>query len=157
MVEIISKSGGPRREDARVKHLIEQNRATITRIADHISAGSYSVSKAARPKRQAEGLIIHVGSRTKPVAEVKPNIRISLNGRVVAVDQNTGRQLHHIGELRRRDGVEIFVLATKANQFFSPVDDNFAAALLDLDGTRLGPDYGEDRLVADIGKRLGMS
>jgi hypothetical protein len=29
--------------------------------------------------------------------------------------------------------------------------------LADLDGGRLGPDYGEDQLAADIGNRLGMT
>ncbi len=156
MVEIISKPGGPRREDVQVKRLIEENRSTIARIADQISGGGYSASKAPRPKPQPKGLIIHVGSGTTAVSETKPTIRISLNGRVIAVDENSGRQLHHIGELRRRDGAEVFVLATKANQFFAPVDDDIAAALADLDGGRLRPDYGEDELAAEIGGRLGM-
>ena len=47
MVEIISKRDGSRREDAAMRRLIEQNRATITRLADHISGGSYSAGKAA--------------------------------------------------------------------------------------------------------------
>lgn len=156
MVEIISKPGGPRREDVQVKRLIEENRATITRIADQISGGGYSAGKAPKPKPQPKGLIIHVGGGATTAAEPKPTIRVSLNGRVVAVDENSGRQLHHIGELRRRDGAEVFVLATKANQFFAPVDDGIAAALADLDGSRLRPDYGEDELAAEIGARLGM-
>ena len=48
------------------------------------------------------------------------------------VDENSGRQLHHIGDLRFRDGSDVFVLATKANQYFSPVDEGIAAALSDL-------------------------
>ncbi|TIN30893.1 MAG: hypothetical protein E5Y25_33040, partial [Mesorhizobium sp.] len=59
MVEIISKRDGSRREDAAMKRLIEQNRATITRLADHLTGGSYSAGKAQKPKAQAKGLIIH--------------------------------------------------------------------------------------------------
>jgi hypothetical protein len=157
MVEIISKRDGSRREDVAMKRLIEQNRATITRLADHISGGSYSAGKAAKPKPQPKGLIIHSVSSARPIADAAPRIRISLNGRVIMVDENSGRQLHHIGDLRRRDGNDVFVLATKANQYFSPVDEDIAAALTDLDGGRLGPDYGEEQLAADIGNRLGMN
>jgi len=157
MVEIISKRDGSRREDAAIKRLIEQNRATITRLADHISGGGYSAGKAAKPKPEAKGLIIHAGGSTRPAADVNLRVRISLNGRVIAVDENSGRQLHHIGDIRRRDGNDVFVLATKANQYFSPVDEDIAAALADLDGRRLAPGHGEEQLAADIGNRLGMN
>ncbi|MGX5799773.1 hypothetical protein ACWGS9_00830 [Bradyrhizobium sp. Arg314] len=157
MVEIISKRDGSRREDAAIKRLIEQNRATITRLADHISGGSYSAGKTAKPKPEAKGLIIHSVGSARPTADANPRVRISLNGRVIAVDENSGRQLHHIGDLRRRDGTDVFVLATKVNQYFSPVDEDIAAALADLDGGRLGADYGEEQLAADIGNRLGMT
>ena len=156
MVEIISKRDGSRREDVAMKRLIEQNRATITRLADHISGGSYSAGKVPKPKPEAQGLIIHSVGSARPAVEASPRIRISLNGRVIMVDENSGRQLHHIGDLRRRDGSDVFVLATKANRYFSPVDEEIAAALADLDGGRLGPDYGEEQLAADIGNRLGM-
>ena len=157
MVEIISKGDGSRREDAAIKRLIEQNRTIITRLADHISAGGYSAGKAAKPKPEAKGLIIHVGSSARPTADANPKVRISLNGRVIVVDEDSSRQLHHIGDLRRRNGAEVFVLATKENQYFSPVDEDIAAALADLDGSQLGPDYGEEQLAAEIGNRLGMN
>ena len=158
MVEIISKSDGPRRQDAEVKRLIEQNRATITRIADHISGGSYSAGKARRqaPAQPSKRLIMHVDT-SRAAVEAKPSIRVSLNGRVVAVDENSGRQLHHIGDIRRRDGVDTFVLATSANLYFSPVEDSIASALTDLDGTSVAADHGEDALAAEIGRRLGMT
>ncbi|RAZ71644.1 hypothetical protein [Mesorhizobium atlanticum] len=157
MVEIISKRDGSRREDAAMRRLIEQNRATITRLADHISGGSYSAGKAAKPKPEAKGLIIHSVGSARSAIEASTRIRISLNGRVIMVDENSGRQLHHIGDLKRRDGNDVFVLATKANHYFSPVDEDIAAALADLDGGRLEADYGEEQLAADIGNRLGMN
>jgi hypothetical protein len=46
MVDIFSRRDGPRPEDARIRRLIEDNRATIDRIADHISNGAYSARKA---------------------------------------------------------------------------------------------------------------
>ncbi|RWQ31204.1 hypothetical protein [Mesorhizobium sp.] len=157
MVEIISKRDGPRREDAQVKRLIEQNRSTIVRLADQISGGGYSASRKPRQQPKAEGLIIHVGGGTAPVAEAKPSIQVTMNGRVISKDRNTGRQLHHIGDIRDRGGDQVFVLATKQNGFFSPVDEIVAEALADMDGSRLAATYSEEQLAFDIGAKLGIN
>ncbi|RFB80527.1 hypothetical protein [Methylovirgula sp. 4M-Z18] len=157
MVEIISKRDGLRREDVQVKKLIEQNRATIVRLADQISGGGYSASKKPRQQPKAEGLIIHVGGSTAPAVEAKPSIQVTMNGRVISKDQNTGRQLHHIGDIRSRGGEQIFVLATKQNGFFAPVDEIIATELAKLDGARLTSTYSEDQLAADIGAKLGIN
>ena len=156
MVEIISKRDGPRREDVQVKRLIEQNRSTIVRLADQISGGGYSASKKPRQQPKAEGLIIHVGGSAATAAEASPSIRVTMNGRVISKDQNTGRQLHHIGDVRNRNGEQIFVLATKQNGFFSPVDETIVEALAGLDGSRLTATYTEEQLAADIGAKLGI-
>lgn len=159
MVKIISKRDGPRPEDVRMRGLLEQNRATITRIADHISAGAYSANRMAKPKeKQARGLIIHTGtSTTRPGDEVMlPAIRISLNGRVSVIDGNTGYQLHHLGDIRTRDGIETFVLATAENGFISPVDGEIASALDEIDGISITGEAGEDDLAAAIRGRLGI-
>ena len=156
MVEIISKRDGLRREDVQLKRLIEQNRSTIVRLADQISGGGYTASKTPRQAPKAEGLMIHVGGSSSTAEEPNPQIRVTLNGRVIAVDQNTGRQLHHIGAIRYRGGEQVFVLATKENGFFSPVDDAVAEALVELDGTRLDTAHTEEQLAADIGVRLGI-
>jgi hypothetical protein len=50
----------------------------------------------------------------------------------------------------------VFVLATKANGFFAPVDNTVAEALLELDGVRLGSTFSEEQLAADIGGKLGI-
>lgn len=157
MVEIISKRDGPRREDVQVKRLIEQNRSTIVRLADQISGGGYSASRQPRQQPKAEGLMIHVGGSATPVAEAKPSIQVTMNGRVISKDQNTGRQLHHVGDVRSRNGDQIFVLATKQNGFFSPVDETIAKALAGLDGSRLTSTYTEEQLSADIGAKLGIA
>ncbi|TIM28993.1 MAG: hypothetical protein E5Y61_21835 [Mesorhizobium sp.] len=157
MVEIISKRDGPRREDAQVKRLVEQNRSTIVRLADQISGGGYSASRKPRQQPKAEGLIIHVGGGAAPVAEAKPSIQVTMNGRVISKDRNTGRQLHHIGDIRDRGGDQVFVLATKQNGFFSPVDEIVAEALADMDGSRLAAAYTEEQLAFDIGAKLGIN
>lgn len=156
MVDIISKRDGPRREDVPLKKLIEQNRGIITRLADQISGGSYSASKKPRSEPQAEGLTIHIGSSQRTDAEILPTIRVRPNGRVIAMDFNSGRQLHHIGDLRRRDEADVFVLATKTNGFIAPVDESIAQSLAEFDGTRLDVTYTEERLAADIGLKLGI-
>ncbi len=154
MVEIISKRDGPRREDVQTKQLIEKNRATIVRLADQISGGGYSASKAPKKAPQPKGLIIHASRWTEPVAEVKPSIRVTLNGRVISMDQNTSRQLHLFGEIRQRDGKQVFVLATKQNGFYAPVEEAVAETLADLDGKQIA---GEEQLAADISARLGTN
>ncbi|RUW87722.1 hypothetical protein EOA13_29500 [Mesorhizobium sp. M7A.F.Ca.US.011.01.1.1] len=157
MVEIISKRDGPRREDVQIKRLIEQNRSTIVQLADQISGGGYSASRQPRQQPKAEGLIIHVGVSAATAAEAtSPSVRVTMNGRVISKDQNTGRQLHHIGDVRNRDGKQIFVLATKQNGFFSPVDETVAGALAELDGAHLTATYSEDQLAAEIGAKLGI-
>lgn len=156
MVEIISKRDGPRREDAELRKLLSENRGTITRIADHISAGAYSASKAPKQAPKARGLIFHDLGPAVPAREPSPHVRVSLNGRVILVDQNTSRQMHHLGEIRSRNGVEFFALATKENGFFAPVDDDIASALVELDNFNLaGPD-AEEQLAVEIGRRLGI-
>lgn len=104
MVEIFSKQDGPRREDVQVKRLIEENRGVITRLADQFSGGRYSESKKPKPVPRAEGLIIHIGDSTKPVREPEPKIRVTTNGRVIVVDDGTGRQLQYFGEIREARG-----------------------------------------------------
>ncbi|TIU58043.1 MAG: hypothetical protein E5W30_12375, partial [Mesorhizobium sp.] len=84
MVEIISKRDGPRREDVQIKRLIEQNRSTIVRLADQLSAGGYSASKKPRQLPKVEGLIIHVGGAPVSASEARPSVHISINGRVVS-------------------------------------------------------------------------
>lgn len=156
MVQIISKRSGPRREDAQIKRVLQENRTTITKIADQISNGNYSASKQPKPKPQAQGLIIHVlGGNTETVPQ--PAIRISINGRVVVVDENTSRQLHHLGDIRSKNGSEAFVLATKANGYFVPLDDEYLQMLAELDGVLLHSVGGEDQLAAEIRSRLGIA
>src|SRR6187402_1140494 len=99
MVEVFSRRDGPRREDAQVQRLIAENRGVITKLADHFSGGRYSESKKPKPVPQAQGLIIHIGGGSPPVAAPEPKIRVTANGRVIAVDSGSGRQLQHFGDI----------------------------------------------------------
>jgi hypothetical protein len=84
-------------------------------------------------------------------------VRATINGRVIVVDDNSGRQLHHLGEIRRRGDEIRFVLASAENRFPAPVAAEIAAAIEDLDAAELAPDGGEEALVDEIGRRLGLA
>ena len=149
--------GSTRREDVAARQLIDRNRGTIERLADHLTNGAYSASRQPRPEPQPEGLIIHALGGPPPLDKPSPYVRISANDRVVLADAETGRQLAFLGELRRVDGVRRFVLATTANGFFAALDGDMAARLASLDGRALGRDYVEAQLAADIGARLAVA
>ena len=89
--------------------------------------------------------------------EARPYVRISPNNRVVVVDEETGRQMHFVGELRRVEGRRRFALATRENRFFSPVEGGIAAALTDLDGREVAGTMAERALADEIAARLGFS
>jgi hypothetical protein len=160
MVEIISRNDGPRPQDVRLRSLIEKNRSTITRIADHLTMGGYSAAKAAKaaPAPEPERAALHfIGGSPAPVREPRPVVRATLNGRVVVVDDDSGRQLHHLGEIRRREGRIWFVLATTENRFPAPAPPEIVERLDDLDAAELAPEGGEEALVAEIAGRLGCA
>lgn len=151
MAKAMSKGDG----DAR--RLIEQNRGTIERLADQLSNGAYSASRAPKVEPQAQGLIIHVLGGKSASAAPDPYVRISANDRVVLADHENGRQIHFLGQIRRTEGQRRFVLATKENGFYAPVDAEVAAALSGLDGMEVGGASGEERLAAGIRQHLGLA
>jgi hypothetical protein len=154
MVEIISKSDGPRREDAAAKHFIRENAATINKIANQLSGGSRRTSPGSEPPR-ADAFKRARASPTRD-AEKRPYTKVSLNGRVIAVDFNSGRQLHHIGEIRGQGPTRRFLLATRENRFFTPLDDDLLVVLNDLDGMATPDDAAQEQLVRLIDARLGF-
>lgn len=152
MAHIISRRDGPRREDVAARRLIDANRATIERLADQFSNGAYSARKAAAAapsEPQPEGLIIHAGGPA-PAGPPRPYVRVSPNKRVVVVDFETSRQMHHLGDIRRVDGAWRFVLATKANGYFQPAAAAVAERLGSLDGARMGGGRDDAALAAEI-------
>lgn len=162
MVDIISKRSGPRREDVAARQMIDNNRTTIERIADQISNGGYSANKARRaaPKEpEAAGLIVSdLGSASRRGFEPpKPYIRVSPNGRVVVVDDNTNLQMHFLGEIRRANGVVRFALATKENGFLAPLETELAERLAPLDGAQMGGARTDAALASEIRTLLGYA
>jgi hypothetical protein len=147
----------PRREDVEARQLIERNRGTIARIADHLSMGAFSAARQPKQEQRAEGLIIHVLGDAAASEVLLPYVRISPNDRVVLADQATGRQLEFLGQVRRRNGARRFVLATKANGFFAELSAECAERLAPLDGAELKVGYDDEELVADIRDRLGLA
>ncbi len=156
MVEIISKTNGPRREDAAAKHFIRQNAATINKIAQQLSGGRLPAAPHAETPLPS-GLVRRGPSAPSRDAETKPYVKVSLNGRVIAVDFNSGRQLHHIGEIRGRGATRRFLLATRENRFFTPLDDALLALLGDLDGLATPDEATQEELVHEIDVRLGYA
>lgn len=147
----------PRHDDVEARQLIERNRATINKLADHLSMGAFSASRRGKQEPQAEGLIIHALGGTPASEAPLPYVRISPNDRVVLADEATGRQLEFLGQVRRQDGARRFVLATRANGFFAELSPESAARLGSLDGKEFGIGYGDEELVADIRDRLQLT
>ena len=156
MVDIISKRDGPRREDAEIRQFLGRNRSIITKLADQISNGQYSRSKLPQQAPQPEGLIIHIGDRPAAEPELQPRIRVTANGRVIAVDIGSSRQLVHFGDIREVGHVRTFVLASAANGYVAPLDDETCDTLADIDGVLMGTSYDTGELAADIGRRLDI-
>lgn len=155
MVELITMRIGPLMKGVRLRRLAEPNHATAPRIADRAGANQNASGATPVQEPQTAGLAARAGGGSGTAATASDHtIRVCGDGRVLATAKNFGRRMHHVGDLRLRKGLETFVLATKANGFFAPVDDGIARALRDLDGLRLRPGYGEGELAADIAARL---
>ncbi|MEM7636140.1 MAG: hypothetical protein AAF299_16365 [Pseudomonadota bacterium] len=157
MVTIISKKDGPRREHADPRRFVSENHATIRALADHISGGAYSANQHKPEPPKPDGLVIHhFGAAAEPSVDHPPYVRISLNGRVVVVDGETHKQQHHIGEVRRFEDRNEFLLATRENNFYAPLENEISGLLSDLDHQVIDGDFSEDDLVEKIGQALGL-
>ncbi|MBL4767566.1 MAG: hypothetical protein JKY94_07600 [Rhodobacteraceae bacterium] len=158
-MDIISKQTGPRREDVQAKQHISRNWGTIEKLADQISNGRYSADKAkkAAPPPQASGKVIIDQAAPAAPDVIKPYLRISVNGRVIVADVNSGRQLNFLGQLKRVGGIIRFVIATKENGFFSPVDDETYDMISDLGGKIVNRSFSEKDLELELKARLNIT
>ena len=161
-MDIISKRSGPREEDKQAKDHLRRNWGTIEKLADQISGGSYSANKAktasgGKPAGPARSGLIFVDQAARPSAEAAvPYLKISQNGRVVLADRNTAVQLHFLGQLKRQNGQMIFVIATAANGYITPLDPDLHARIADLADKVIGAGYCEDDLFRDLSSRLDL-
>ena len=156
MVHIISKQDGPRREEAAAKAFIEKNRTTIAGIANQLSGGRRrkGADAALSPQPTTTGKLWFTAPSV--AREPSPYVRISLNGRVVVADLDSGRQLQFLGDIRGIGQMRRFALATSENGFFAPLELELRQALSDLDRMALPDDAAEARLERTIGVRLGF-
>ncbi|MBJ2151777.1 hypothetical protein [Paracoccus sp. IB05] len=164
MVDIISKRDGPRREDERARRMIQANQGAITQIADHLTQGSYSANKrakaaGAKAPPAPEGKLIYDGAAGAQISSDTGEIRVrvSVNNRVVAYDSGSGRQVFHLGEIRRQEATRYFAIASRENGFFSPLPDEVTEKIGELDGQIIDQACPESLLAAEISERLGFS
>ncbi len=158
-MDIHTKHSGPRAEDRQAKEHLQRNWGTIEKLADTLSGGKYSADKArkAAPPPQARGTIFVDQSRPRASDAPQPYLRISVNGRVVVADMNSGVQLHFLGQMRRVNGEVRFVIATAGNGFFTPLDAELHGRIADLADRCIGRTYTEEDLETDLKTRLGMT
>jgi hypothetical protein len=158
-LDIISRKSGPRAEDQQAKQHLQRNWGTIEKLADTLSGGKYSANKArtAAAPPQPQGLIIVDQARPRLAEDPVPYLRISINGRVVLADTSSGIQLHFLGQLKRVNGELRFIIATKENGFFTPLDDDLIEKIADLANLPVNRSYSEDDLAQDIKTRLQIA
>lgn len=161
MVTIISK-GGPDKKTAEARKLVEDNRSTIQNMVNYLgggAAGRQARSTPAPADTPEHRAMFRRFSASLPAGndEIKPYLRISLNNRVIIADSNSARQLHFLGELRGKDAVRRFVLATRENGFIAPLDDDLREKLADLDNSFLPSDATVEAFSAKLAERLGLS
>jgi hypothetical protein len=158
-LDIHSRHSGPREEDKQAKDHLRRNWGTIEKLADTLSGGKYSADKAkkAAPPPQAQGLIIIDQGRPRPDDEPVPYLRISVNGRVVLADKNSSVQLHFLGQIKRVNGEKCFLIATRDNGFFTPLEAELADKIADLANRVINRGYSEDDLAEDIKTRLQIA
>jgi hypothetical protein len=156
MVHIISKRDGPRREDVAAKGFIRENRATIDRLANHLTGGRWQEIRnpVSTPQPEPSGKLWFTPP-SRP-SQPAPYVRISLNGRVVVADEASGRQLLFIGAIRGSGTTRHFAMATKENGFFDPIEEEAGLALGELDGVLIPTSEIEDQLKQEISARLGL-
>lgn len=158
MVTIISKQEGPSKKEAELKHHLKQNRGTIEGMVTALKHGpmSHLAKQPTIEAPQSSGKSVFY-KNTSSEGDAKPYVRVSLNGRVVLVDYETGSQLHHIGDVRGKGAAARFALATKANGFFAPVEPEIAEALKALDGRAVGDREAEEAFKTDVTTALGLA
>lgn len=156
MVHIISKRDGPRKEDVAAKRLIENNRATIDRIANKLTGGGWQQPRATTEPAVERRTVSSVSLASPgPAQAATPFVRISPNDRVVVIDLTTGRQLHFIGEIRGGDERR-FTLATRENGFFALVAEELRGKLVHLDGRVVPDEAAEELLKREIALGIGI-
>ena len=158
MVTIISKQEGPSKKEAELKHTLKQNRGTIEGMVSALKHGPMAhlaqTPKVESPQSSGKSVFY---KNTSSEGDARPYVRVSMNGRVVLVDYETGSQLHHLGDVRGKGAAAKFALATKANGFFAPLEPEIAEVLMDIDGRAMPDREAEEAFKTDVGAALGLA
>lgn len=159
-MDIFSKREGPRAEDVKAKRLIAENAPVIRKLADQISNGGFSRMRQEEAQRREgpkpTGLIFHDMKSSVRSETPEPYVKVSVNNRVVLVDRTNGRQLQMLGEIRGNFLRRAFVLATKDNGFFSPMDEELHSAIGHLEDVEITSEFSEKDLARTIEDCLGL-
>lgn len=158
-MDIFKKRDGPRPEDVRARRLINENAATIQKLADQISNGGYSAmqkNKAKEPPKP-RGLIHHDMAVPAAAQDPEPYVRISLNDRVVLACKRSGRQIQLLGEIRRAFPDRKFVIATAERGYITPVSEDVLTAIGHLDEAVITSDFSEKDLAAKLEQCMGLN
>ncbi len=158
-MDIRTRLNSERPEDKQAQAHIKRNWGTIEKLADTLSGGKYSADKAkqAAPPPQAQGLIIVDQARPRLPDAPVPYLRISLNGRVVLADTSSGIQLHFLGQIKRVNGEQRFVIASAENGFIAPLAPELSEKIADLANLLINRAYSEEALAEDIKTRLQIA
>ena len=158
-MDIRTRLNSERPEDKQAQAHIKRNWGTIEKLADTLSGGKYSADKAkqAAPPPQAQGLIIVDQARPRLPDAPVPYLRISLNGRVVLADTSSGIQLHFLGQIKRVNGEQRFVIASAENGFIAPLAPELSEKIADLANLLINRAYSEKALAEDIKTRLQIA
>ena len=158
-MDIHSRLSSERPEDKQAQAHIKRNWGTIEKLADTLSGGKYSADKAkkAAPPPQAQGLIIVDQAGPRLPETPVPYLRISMNGRVVLADNSSGIQLDFLGQIKRLNGEQRFVIATAENGFIAPLAPELYDKIADLANRTINRAYSEDDLAEDIKTRLQIA
>jgi hypothetical protein len=168
MVYVHSKKDGPRLEDLPNIRAVRENRHVIQRMVQQLTGASPSSAggqgccqhgncgHSHGEDTDSGKSSIYLGARSSGRAP-RPSIRVTFNGRVLMVDENSNRQLLFLGNVRRGPDGERFVLATRENGFSAVVEETVAAALGGLDGKPLSDTFDEDALEGEIAFRLDLN
>lgn len=163
MVDILSPRDGPRPQDTAAKAFIDQNRATITGLADQLTRGGYSASQRDKKAREAEAQQARIIAESTPSLSARyrdtgqVQVKVAVNNRVVAYDTGSGRQILMLGEIRHLAGQRYFAYATKENGFFTLPPEDVTEKLQELDGQIIDAACPEKLLAQEIAERLGMT
>lgn len=170
MAYIHGKKDGPGPEDLPNIRAVRENRHVIRAMVQQLTgnspaarggqgccrAGTCEHGHGQEQSNTNGKSSIFLGS-TSPRHTPRPVVRVTFNGRVLVIDDNSNRQLLFLGNIRRGPQGQRFVLATRENGYSAVVEDGIRETLADLDGVLLSDAFDADDLSDEVSTRLGLT